>query len=172
MLVNQNRVLLVVIAVIVGCLVNIPQLKLKDPMMKGGVFATCLYIAYWFLNSQGLVEGADGSDESDHTSLGWLEAIEKNYKANIMGAEQVVDTAAAAAAAAAADAKEAKEKAAKIWTETCIYNATTEAATEAAAEAEKLVTGGPCGPDCSNGVRLSKGRCTAASRISYNGDSP
>jgi hypothetical protein len=57
MLVNQNRVLLVVIAVAIGCLVNMPQMKLKDPMMKAGVFAVCLYVAYWFLNSQGLVEG-------------------------------------------------------------------------------------------------------------------
>jgi hypothetical protein len=56
MLVNQNRVLLVIIAVAVGCLVNMPQMKLKDPMMKAGVFAVCLYVAYWFLNSQGLVE--------------------------------------------------------------------------------------------------------------------
>jgi len=57
MLVNQNRVLLVIIAVIVGCLVNMPQLKLKDPMMKAGAFAACLYVAYAFLNSQGLIEG-------------------------------------------------------------------------------------------------------------------
>jgi len=57
MLVNQNRVLLVVIAVAVGCLVNMPQLKLKDPMMKAGVFSVCLYLSYAFLNSQGLVDG-------------------------------------------------------------------------------------------------------------------
>jgi hypothetical protein len=56
MLVNQNRVLLVVIAVAVGCLVNIPQMKLKDPMMKAGVFGVCLYLSYAFLNSQGLVD--------------------------------------------------------------------------------------------------------------------
>ena len=56
MLVNQNRVLLVVIAVAIGCLVNMSEMKLKDPMMKAGVFAICLYVAYWFLNRQGLVE--------------------------------------------------------------------------------------------------------------------
>jgi hypothetical protein len=34
-------------------------MKLKDPMMKAGVFGVCLYLAYWFLNSRGLVEGVD-----------------------------------------------------------------------------------------------------------------
>ena len=63
MLVNQNRVLLVVIAVIVGCLVNMPQLKLKDPKKKAGVFAAVLYLAYWFLNSRGLVEGTGDSED-------------------------------------------------------------------------------------------------------------
>ena len=52
----MNRVLLVVVAVIVGCLVNMPQMKLKDPMMKAGAFAVCLYLSYTFLNSQGLIE--------------------------------------------------------------------------------------------------------------------
>ena len=65
MFVNQNRVLLVVIAAAVACLVNMPELKLKDPMMKGGVFGVCLYLAYAFLNSQGLVEGHEDEDGED-----------------------------------------------------------------------------------------------------------
>jgi len=69
MLVNQNRVLLVIIAVIVGCLVNMPQLKLKDPRKKLAVFAGVLYLAYWFLNSQGLVEGVDNDGTDDHGLL-------------------------------------------------------------------------------------------------------
>ena len=55
MFVNKNRILLVVISVAVGCLVNMPQMKLKDPMMKAGAFAVCLYLSYTFLNSQGLI---------------------------------------------------------------------------------------------------------------------
>ena len=67
MLVNQNRVLLVVIAVTVGCLVNMPELGLKDPMMKAGVFSVCLYVAYAFLNSQGLVEGESTDQDGDQS---------------------------------------------------------------------------------------------------------
>jgi hypothetical protein len=69
MFVNQNRVLLVVIAVAVGCLVNMPQMKLKDPMMKAGVFAACLYLAYAVLNSQGLVEGHEDGEEGGVKSV-------------------------------------------------------------------------------------------------------
>jgi len=58
MFVNKNRILLVVISVAVGCLVNMPQMKLKDPMMKAGAFAVCLYLSYTFLNSQGLIEAS------------------------------------------------------------------------------------------------------------------
>jgi hypothetical protein len=81
MLVNQNRVLLVVIGVVVGCLVNMPQMKLKDPMMKAGVFAACLYVAYWFLNSQGLVEGATKWEWTDTSKdeQSKLDMIVANY---------------------------------------------------------------------------------------------
>ena len=57
---NMNRVLLVFIAVIIGYIVNMPQLKIKKPMVKAGVFAGVLYVAYTFFNSYGVIEGAGG----------------------------------------------------------------------------------------------------------------
>jgi len=60
MFINHNRILLVVIAAAVGCLVNMPQFKLKDPMMKAVAFASSLYLSYVVLNSQGYIENLAG----------------------------------------------------------------------------------------------------------------
>jgi len=85
MLVNQNRVLLVIIAVIVGCLVNMPQLKLKDPKKKLAVFSGVLYLAYWFLNSQGLVEGSMFDDitafaaQGDAKAKAMIQDVQKDW---------------------------------------------------------------------------------------------
>ena len=128
MLVNQNRVLLVVIAVAVGCLVNMPQMKLKDPRKKAGVFGVCLYLAYWFLNSQGLVEGADEDEDETEAEVDENElerAIdgltysekEKSQMKVILAAEKAVEKAAEKAARkyrAAAD-KAAKDALGWEW---------------------------------------------------------
>jgi len=109
MLVNQNRVLLVVIAVAVGYLVNMPKLKLKDPMMKAGVFAAVLYLAYWFLNSQGLVEGLG----DDGLSVLGDDAVQAAHDVANYDPDPAALAAAVAADKAIADANYQADKAAQ-----------------------------------------------------------